>query len=373
MSDPRRPLSIVHVDAERGFSGGEVQVFQLIEGLRRRGHRNLLVCPPASRAEAQARVRGLAVRSVPMRNDLDLPALWRLRRAFREAAPDLLHLHTGRATWLGALAAQGLGVPALTTRRMDRAVKRNARNRWLYGRVLRRTVAISPAVADALLEGGVDPGRIRTIPSAVDPAALRPSRSREAVRAAEGVGPEEPLLLALAALVRRKGLDVLLGALARLGTAGPAPRLWIAGAGPERGALEAQARREGLAERVRFLGRREDAADLLGACDVFVLPSRREGLGVAALEAMAAGRAVVASRVGGLASAVLEGRTGLLVPPEDPAALAEALATLIGDTTLRARLAAAGPARVATDFGVEGMVEAYEKLYREILSEVRRP
>ena len=373
MSDPQRRLTIVHVDAERGFSGGEVQVFLLMEGLRRRGHHNLLVCPPASRAEAQGRARGLAVRAVSMRNDADLPAVWRLRRLFREAAPDLLHLHTGRATWLGALAARGLGIPALSTRRMDRVVKRNTRNRWLYGTLVRRVVAISPAVAEALLEGGVDPPRIRTIPSAVDPAMLWPRSSRQAVRTAEGVGLEEPLLLALAALVRRKGLDVLIEALRRLAAEGPPPRLWIAGEGPERGALEAQALRAGLGDRVRLLGRREDAADLLAACDVFVLPSRREGLGVAALEAMAAGRPVVASRVGGLAAAVLDGRTGLLVPPEDPAALAAAIATLLGDGALRSRLGAAGPARVEADFGAEGMVEAYEKLYREILAEAGRP
>ncbi len=372
MSDPLRSLSIVHVDAERGFSGGEVQVFLLLEGLRRRGHHNLLVCPPASRAEARARACGLATRTVPMRNDADLPAVWRLRRVLREVAPDLLHLHTGRATWLGALAARGLGIPVLTTRRMDRTVKRNARNRWLYRAGVRRAVAISPAVAEALLEGGVEPLRVRTIPSAVDPASLRPRRSRAAVRAAEGVAPEEPLLLALAALVRRKGIDVLLEALERLAAEGRAPRLWIAGDGPVRAALERQASAASLAERVRFLGRREDAADLLAACDVFVMPSRREGLGVAALEAMAAGRPVVASRVGGLATAVLDARTGLLVPPEDPAALAEALSTLLGDGALRARLGAAGPARVAADFGAEGMVEAYEKLYRELLTEARR-
>jgi glycosyltransferase involved in cell wall biosynthesis len=372
MPDPHRLLSIVHVDAERGFSGGEVQVFLLLEGLRRLGHRNLLVCPPESRAEEQARERGLAVRAVPMRSDADLPAVWRLRRLLRESAPDLLHLHTGRATWLGALAARGLGIPVLTTRRMDRTVKRNARNRWLYRTGVRRVVAISPAVAEALLEGGVEPGRIRTIPSAVDPAALRPRRTRDALRAEQGLGPGEPLLLALAALVRRKGLDVLLDALARLAAAGPPPRLWIAGEGPERAALERQAARAGLGERVRFLGRREDAADLLAACDVFVMPSRREGLGVAALEAMAAGRPVVASRVGGLAAAVQEGGTGLLVPPEDPAALASALSTLLGDATLRARLGAAGPARVVAAFGAEAMVEAYEKLYREILAEVGR-
>jgi glycosyltransferase involved in cell wall biosynthesis len=123
---------------------------------------------------------------------------------------------------------------------------------------------------------------------------------------------------------------------------------------------------------VHYLGRRSDVPDLLEACDVFALPSRLEGLGVAALEAMARGRPVVASAVGGLAETVVSEATGLLVPPEDPAALAAALARLIEDPTLARRLGAAGAKRVAEHFRAEQMVGAYEALYREILAERAR-
>jgi glycosyltransferase involved in cell wall biosynthesis len=367
-------VAILHVDAETGFSGGEVQVFLLLDGLRRRGHECVLVCPPGSRCEREADRRGLATRAVSMRNDLDVAAVLRLRSAIRSRGPDLVHLHTGRAAWLGGLAAALAGVPAIATRRMDRPVRPGLRRRILHGRLLSRAVAISPGVAAQLARGGVPAERIRTIPSAVDPAALLPSRPREATRAAEGAPPDAPVLLALAALVRRKGLDVLLDALALVpfGPGSPAPHLWIAGDGPERAALEGQARRLCLGDRVRFLGRREDAPDLLAACDAFVLPSRQEGLGVAALEAMAAGRPVVATRVGGLGDAVVDGRTGLLVPPDDAKALAEALVRLLASPTLRAELSAEGPKRIAEGFLAEQMVDAYEALYREVLAE-RRP
>ena len=172
------------------------------------------------------------------------------------------------------------------------------------------------------------------------------------------------MLLVMAALVRRKGIDVLLDALARLSCP---PALLVAGEGEERPALEARASALGLAG-VRFLGQRADKGDLLAACDVLVLPSRQEGLGVAALEAMAAGRAVVASDVGGLGQAVVEGVTGLLVPPGDAAALAEAVARLARDPALRASLGAAGPARVEQGFRAECMVASYEALYREVLA-----
>jgi len=361
-------LRLAHVTSERGFSGGEVQVFLLMEGLRARGHENLLVCPPGSRAERAARAHGFAVECVEMRNDLSVLAAYRISAALRRHAPALVHCHTGRSNWLGGVAARSAGVPALSTRRMDRRVSRGLRTRWLYGHLLQRVAAISPAVARRLRDAGVASERIRVIWSAVDPAALAPSAPRAAVRAKLGGAPEMPCLLVAANLVHRKGVDVLLTAAAAL-----APRaryaLWIAGDGPERGALEAAAARLGIGERVRFLGQRGDVPDLLEACDVCVLPSRREGLGVAALEAMARGRPVVASAVGGLAEIVVAEETGLLVPPGDAAALAAALERLIGDRALALRLGAAGAKRVAEHFVADAMVSAYEQLYREILAE----
>ena len=146
----------------------------------------------------------------------------------------------------------------------------------------------------------------------------------------------------------------------------------IAGEGEERAALEERARQLGLA-RARFLGLRDDKAELLAACDALVLPSRKEGLGVAALEAMACGRPVLASRVGGLAETVVDGETGLLVAPEDPEALAEAITRLQGDVALRERLGAAGPARVAEGHLPEQMTASYERLYLEVLGDSGTP
>lgn len=368
-----RPLRVAHVTTEAGFSGGEAQVFLLMDGLRKRGHHNLLLCPAASRSEAEARRRGLESRQVPAGSEWRPGNVRAVRAALEEVAPDLVHLHTGRANWLGGLAARRLGLPALTTRRMDRRVKRGPRTRWLYGRLVRRVAAISPAVARRLREGGVPEAMIRMIPSAIDPDALHPQQGRETVRAAEGIEADAPLLLVAANLVRRKGVDVLVEALAGLAGEALHPALWIAGDGPERGALASLVKARSLEGQVRFLGRRGDVPDLLAACDVFVLPSRLEGLGVAALEAMAAGRPVVASRVGGLGEVVGHERTGLLVPPEDPGALRVALSRLLREPALGRRLGAAGPGRVAEGHLASQMTAAYEALYLEILGERGTP
>lgn len=363
-TQPEQPFFTVHVDSERGFSGGEVQVFLLLEGLRERGERVLLVAPPGSAAEREACARGIECVPVAMRGEWDLVSVCRLARLLRRYRPHLVHLHTGRANWLGGLAAKLAGVPALTTRRMDRNVKRGLRTKFLYGVLVRRVVAIAGPVGELLLDGGVPADKIEVIHSSISSAALRPALSREQWRAQHGVGPDCVLLLVLANLVHRKGIDLLIDALAHADLQGV--KLWIAGEGEQRRALEVQASRLGLDTAVRFLGRQEDKAGLIAACDVVCMPSRREGLGVAALEAMALGRPVLASRVGGLGEAVEDEVSGLLVPPEDVAALGLALTRLVEDAALRARLAAGGSSSLDRGYRVDQMVNAYADLYRRI-------
>jgi len=227
-------------------------------------------------------------------------------------------------------------------------------------------------VSERLREGGVDPAIVRTIWSTVDTEALKPSASRDALREAFGVSSGTKLLLAAAHLTHRKGLDIALRALSRCvadETDGVSDAvLWVAGDGPERSALEALVAELELGARVRFLGSRQDIPDLLAAADLLLMPSRSEGLGIAALEAMAAGLPVLGCRVGGLGQAVVDGRTGLLVPPEDIGALADALARLLADDPMRQRLGREGPVRIAEGFRAEQMVEAYEALYCEMLA-----
>lgn len=367
----QRRLFSVHIDAESGFSGGEVQVFLLLEGLRERGQQVLLIAPPGSQAQAEAQRRGIACEAVAMRSDADLLSVWRLREVLQAKRPDIVHLHTGRATWLGGMAAKWAGVPAITTRRMDREVRRNHRNRWIYRSLVRRAVAISGPVAQLLREGGVPEAKVRVIYSSIDAARFQGVLEVERVRRSLGAPADREncmVVLALASLVHRKGIDVLLDALA-LSTQQQQIQVWIAGEGEERVTLERQAQALGLSDRVRFLGRRPDARDLLHACDVYCLPSRREGLGVSALEALAVGRPVIGTRVGGLAEVVEDGICGRLVPAEDPRALAAALDELASDCQRRTRWGAAARQSLERGYLASQMVESYDKLYREVLAE----
>ena len=258
-SDPRRRIArplmaedaprlrILHVDAERDFSGGEVQVFLLIDGLAARGHANVLLCPPGSRAEAEAARRGLAVRTVPMRGDLDLVAVWRLSRAHPRRAPSISSTCTPAAPPGSGDSRHGWpAVPAIVTRRMDRPVRPGWRTRLIYERVTGRTVAISPGVADRLSAGGVPPARVTLIPSAVDPTRLRPRRARAAVRAAEVRRRRTSSCWRWRHWCRARGSTCCSTPSPRWRPRRLRPWLWIAGEGPERPALAAQVAALGL-------------------------------------------------------------------------------------------------------------------------------
>jgi len=372
-------VRVVHVDGEKGFSGGEVQLFLLMERLRRQGIDQVLVVRRGGLAGARAREAGYEVREAPMGSSADLGGVAVLRRLFRELRPDVLHFHTSRAHVLGAFAALGLGIPArVVTRRMDYPLRRDPVVRFLYGRAVDRVVAISEAVRREVLRLGIPGERVVLIPSGVEverfaPLRERDAAARKAARAALGIPADDrPVAGTAASLHRRKGHDVLLRAAARLAATGTACHLVIAGEGPERDALRALADELGLLGdgpvRVHLAGQVSPAEMVLGALDLFVLASRKEGLGVAALEAMAAGLPVVASRVGGLAESVVDGETGLLVPPEDPEALATAMSALLRDPDRRARLGAAGARRVAERYSADAMAAANLALYRELLA-----
>ena len=240
---------------------------------------------------------------------------------------------------------------------MDYVPAGGAWPRWLYNGAVDAVVAISEGVRAALLRGGVRPERVCVVPSAVDLGRIAaPPDARERVRGAWGAARDDVVVLVPGALETRKGHAVLLDAAALLAAGGERRLRYVfCGDGAAREALVRAA--APLGDAVRFEGFRDDIGACLAAADIVVLPSRKEGLGVAALEGAAAARPVVASRVGGLVEAISDGETGILVPPGDAPALAAAIRRLAADSALRARLGAAGRDRVLARYSVARMAE----------------
>ena len=358
-------LAVLHVDPERGLGGGERQVLGLVQHLRDAGIRQTVAAHPAGRLAPLAAALGVATVPLAIRNHLDVLAARRLSGLLARERYDILHFHTARAHAMAAFVGGAPGVSRVVTRRMDYPLRGGWYTRRLYNHEVQAVVAISDGVRAMLIESGVEAARITVVPSGVEAERFVPAAGARAAARVRHATPDDACVVAVVgALETRKGHDVLLAALARLDAAPVVA--WCAGEGGARAALEARAAALGLADRVRFLGRVDDVATLLAGADLFVMPSRHEGLGVAALEAMAASLPVIASRVGGLPEAIVDGESGILVPPDDAAALAHAIARLAADPALRARFGAAGAARVRARFSMAAMAEATLAVYRRV-------
>src|SRR5690606_27595254 len=355
-------MKVLHVETGRHLYGGARQVAWLVRGLDRAGLDNLLVCPPGSGIDAAARTAGIRVLNVACAGDADLRFVQRLRGAIVRERPDIVHSHSRRgADLMGGIAARLARVPAVVSRRVDHTEpKWAARLRYA---AFARIVAISETVAAALAASGVDRDRVTVIRSAVEVARFDEAAGRERLALEFGVGADTLAIAAVGQLIPRKGHRHLLSAMARLADRLPGAHLVVFGQGPLRAELEARARSLGLGERVRFAGFRQDLDRLLGAFDLLVHPALREGLGVAMLEAAAAGLPVIAFDAAGAREAVRHGENGRLVPPGDAAALADAIVELGRDAALRERMGAAGRERMRRDFSIESMVDDHIRLY----------
>jgi glycosyltransferase involved in cell wall biosynthesis len=292
---------------------------------------------------------------------------WHLVRTRRDY--DVIHVHglnyhTAVAAFVGHRLGKPVVVklansgPASDIDRMRRGQQLAGSGRLLPAALgCDRFVALSPLIAEELRQAGVEDERITSIPNGVE--IPEPSLRRE-----PNQGPTR--LVYVGRLHPQKGVDVLLDAVSLLTQRDIPVTLRIVGDGPERSVLEQEATRRDLAGTVEFVGAVDDADPELRRADVFVLPSRTEGMPNALLEAMARGMAVVATSVSGSSTLVEDGRTGLLVPPEDAEALAHGIERLVADGPERSRLGEGARAAMASTYALPVVASRYAALYREL-------
>ena len=334
--------------------------------------------PPPGMAEelALARVPWIHLTRLrrPVHPLLDCLALRDLGRAIRSLRPDLVHTHSSKAGFLGRLAARRARVPHIV-----HTPHGHVFHGYFAGPLTRlfigleriaapwtdRIVTLSEAEARDHLRRGIGvPGQFVTIPSGVDLAPLAIARPTPLVSGG-------PVVAAVARLVPVKGFHYLVDAAPEVLRRCPGARFLIVGDGERRAALEARTRAAGLTDRITFTGFREDVASVMAAADLVVLPSINEGMGRVLVMAMALGKPIVATRVGGVAELLGEGEAGLLVPPRDAGALAQAISSLLGDGSRAKALGEAGRRR-APHYSAEAMLGDLARLYREVLAGARR-
>ncbi len=348
--------------------GAERQVVDLAVALRRDGYGVTVACSVAGDLSGALEEAGVPVRPLLGRlakRRLSPAYAWRLRRLLRKGRFDLVHAHIYASVVASAIATLRTGVPLVITEHTE-ATWQDWRARWIGRWVYRRVgriIAVSTPIRRRLIErDGVHPDLITIIPNAVVSASEPPLDAQLPAQLRE-----RPLVGVVARLRPEKGVATFLRAVARVAPQFPEAHFVVAGDGPQRHELAAMAEDLGLGERVHFLGFHADAAALMKSLNVLVVPSMTEGSPLVTLEAMAAGVPVVASAVGGIPDQIRHDKEGLLVPPGNSDALADALLALLRDPDRARRLGEAGRRRATSRFNHATMVRQIEDVYRDIL------
>jgi len=357
---------VLHTESSLGWGGQENRTLNEMLGLRELGHTALLACRSGAKLGARAREAGFEVFETPMRNALDIPAILRLRRFMRETRPDIVNTHSGRDTQLAGMAARLLARRPRIVRTRHLALP--ITSRFTYSVLPDHVVTVSEHVARYLASAGVPADRITAVPTGIDLARYAAPPGGGTLRAELGLPAEAPLVGTVAILRRKKGHAELLEAIPAVLARFPDAHFVFAGDGPQRENIERRIAELGLGNNVHLLGLRRDVVNVLASLDLFVLPTHQEALGTAFVEAGALGLAAVGSRVDGVPEIVGAGETGLLVPVNNPPALADAIVELLNDAALRQRMGEAARQKVAAHFSRTAMVAGMVGVYRQVLA-----
>jgi glycosyltransferase involved in cell wall biosynthesis len=360
-------LFSLHIDTAVSWRGGQSQVLQTVLGLRARGHRAVLVAHPKGELARRAHEGHDLIRLAPL-HEVDFAAALRLSRVLRALKPAVVHAHDPHAVSMAAMALSMLGRetrPAfVVARRVDFHLKQNSFSRWKY-KLADRMVCSSNAIRVMVVGDGIPDDRAVTVYEGVDADRIGAVPPAD-VHTTLWLPPHAPVVGNVAALVAHKGQRYLIEAVPAIVHVLPDVQVLIFGEGELRHQLQRQIKTLGLDHNVRLVGFQPNVLALLKSLDVFVMSSITEGLGTSILDAMASSRAVVATGAGGIPEVVEDGITGLLVPVQKPAAMAQAILRLLNDAPLRAQMGRAGLERVRARFSVDRMVEETLAVYDRV-------
>jgi glycosyltransferase involved in cell wall biosynthesis len=336
-------------------------LLSLARGLKQRGHRQVIACPEGS--PLAQRAAGEEIEVMP------LGTIGTLRKRLREEQLDIVHAHDGKAQTISFRASIGLPVRRVASRLVAFTPRHPLIHRWKYSRTCHGVIALSQSVRQVLIAAGVPDSHIEVIVPGIEmPKELPGPPMRAAARARWGFSGDEFVIGHAAAFTHEKGQDVALQAALLLAPRLPRARTLLVGDGPERSQARMQElvrQASGIAQLPGFV---DDLDQFYAALDLYIMPSRSEAWGLTALRAMAFGLPVIASNVGGLPEAIEHGKSGWLVPPESPKALADAIVDAASDP---ARLCEFGrnARQRAAHFSIERTVERTEQFYLRLLAD----
>ncbi len=357
-----RPLTVLTVITPSRYSGAERIAVYLAEGLQRRGHRVVFALKHNEQLMQELEERGIEAHALPISGKGNLMAPFLLAWFAEWVGADVIHTHLSTASLWGAVAGEIARIPTIAS-----VHALNVKTCYVYSDLL---ATCSEGVRKHMMKQGVPGDRIEVMYNGLNPHQFEDIPSERAVRDELDLPFDAPVIGEVAHLSPRKGQTILLEAVALLLTRWPRLVCLLVGEGEDRATLERRVEQLGIEDHVRVMGYRPDARKIMHAMDVVVLPSVAiEGLGIVLIEAAFLGKPVVGSDAPGIREALVSGRTGLLVPPGRPAALAEAIGEILSNPEMAVEMGQHGRKRAQRMFSLDGMVTRAEELYRQILRE----
>ncbi len=362
--------TILQIDKQR-LTGQAMRTLSEAIGISKRGHRVILVCQAGTALERGAHEYSLEVLTLEMGSFFR--SLQKLSLFLRREGVDIINAHGYHDHLLSLVAAKIAGVKTLVrTKHNHKPLKGGFFSRFIYGYLTDKIVAVSNHTREVLIESGLRPEQVTTIYTAIDLERFSPQEKNRKLLREFNLSPEKPVIGTVARLSDRKGMPFLLDAVKLIADKGKKFSCIIVGGGGSKSQekidlLKRKAELLGITPYLVFTGLRTDIPDLLSIFDIFVLPSLDEALGRSLVEAMAAGKPVVASNVGGIPEAVEDGKTGILVPTRDAPAIANAISFFLDDLSRAKEMGRAGRRRAEEMFDVVKMVDDICALYDSLL------
>jgi glycosyltransferase involved in cell wall biosynthesis len=356
-------MSLLFVDSEQVWRGGQDQLFTLISGLAQRGHAIHLACHPESLLEKRVRSLGIVTHPIAVGNEISPLLFWRLLAVMRRVRPEIVGFNTPKPILLGNLAARFAGVRVrIIFRRVNFPLGRNPFTRLKYNWGIDCVVSISESIQHIVEKGGVSASKIRLVYEGLDLAGFPPRDFRRVRERGE------PFVVGtISHLSPEKGQRYLVEAASLIPDVCRRMRFVIVGDGKCRAGLENQVTELGLQGCFHFAGFQDDTLKYLKSFDLLVLPSLSEGLSSAILSGMACSLPVIATQVGGIPELVHSGENGLLIPPANPTALARAIEYLAENFDEAAEMGRRGRRRMEESFTLERKIRETEELCAGLL------
>ena len=371
LSRPLTSMRILHTESSMGLGGQEYRVLLEAQGMEKRGHIVVVAASQGSQLASLAQQRRLQVKTTSSGNRGWMILIPSYLRMITQCEIDVVNTHGSLDSWTASIAGRisSRRPIIIRTRHKSTQVSVSLRHRLLYGRLPHVVTTTGEAVRQQFItRNGLKPTRVISIPTGVDLERFYPQPPDTSLRKKLGLECQGPLVGAVTFLRPEKGMEVLIEAVRLLKNTIPTLACLIIGEGGEKLRLSARIRELGLSHCVHMVGFRQDIPALLTLLDVVAIPSFEEGIPQSLTQALAMERPVVASAVGGVPEVVKDGVTGLLVPPREPAILAEKIAFILNNPSSGARMGQLGRQVIHERYSLESMLTQTENLYRRLLN-----